>query len=132
MSQWTPHCMTAEEYAGWRQANAQTFRNDRARRPCKDCTTEFRNEALLAGACNGVIRSQERPPENHESRLVQWREYNARRKTGTRMRRCAAEVDVLSFRARSLKDEGVSYAAIGRRLGVHPTYARELALRGAA
>jgi len=132
MSKWEPACMSAEEYADWKAANALCYRRERVLRPCADCISSFRNENLLAGTCNGAIRRDRRTPSHNSKRLIQWRESHARKRAGIRVRRSPSEVEALAFQARNLRALGATYVAIGRRLGIDQTYARDLCLREAA
>lgn len=135
MSDWVPLCMSAEEHGDWLRANARCFpAHQRAARPCSDCPAWFRRENLATGTCNGVERrpggrSVGKAPKHSERRLIQWREAQARKRLGIRLRRSPVEIEMLAARVRALRGLGVSYAAIGRRLGIEQSYARDLALR---
>lgn len=53
---WEPHCMDADEYAGWLALNggSAAARHVAAARPCDDCSLGFAAEMRALGRCNGT------------------------------------------------------------------------------
>ena len=56
------YCMTPEEWEGWQQANRVAHRNDRADRPCRDCSIPFAEAQRSIWRCNGVPAQAGRVP----------------------------------------------------------------------
>lgn len=125
--------MSREEYDGWRQANAvAALGNYRAKRPCADCPTWFRDAALARRACNGAQRARLPTGKHSARRLLQWREAQQRKRSGVRLRRSPDELAVLRADVLARHSTGTSYAQIGRDLGISWSYARNIVLDAAA
>lgn len=51
MTAWAPLCMSAEDYADWREIDDRTAHP--GSRPCRDCTAAFAAEMRAESLCNG-------------------------------------------------------------------------------
>ncbi len=52
--EWSPLCMTAEEWADWRTLNPRFLAEKRiAERPCRDCPAAWAAVQRAQGTCNG-------------------------------------------------------------------------------
>jgi hypothetical protein len=54
MTAWAPLCMSADEFAAWREMNGRITGRDRGSRPCDDCPLGFAAEMRAEGRCNGT------------------------------------------------------------------------------
>ena len=122
-----PDCMTDREFLLWQRANWHISDHRlRASRPCLDCPMAFADEMRLAGRCNGTPK-REAPSKHDPRRLLQWRQAQARKRAGLRVRRSPAEVAELRERVRSIRAQGKTWAGVGAELGIAGEYARSLA-----
>ena len=128
MREFIPLCMTREELEAWRAANRAVPRKDkRVERPCADCTLEFASAMRLEYKCNGTPRTRGRAPsgKHDERRLLQFREAQARRRAGIRIRRNPQEAAAVRAQIVALYAEGLRTREVAARVGVSTDYARE-------
>ena len=84
-----PACMAEDEYALWREGNAQTHGWQRADSPCRDCTPLFHADMVAGGMCNGTpggdsphdVGGRPRLPSEAELRRMDYASLRALRAT---------------------------------------------------